>query len=399
MGNWNEVPGLGAKTRLLTRQQASTGTTWVILTRKSIVIRAVAAGRALTTVNDICGKDPFMMAGNTWRVVEFQCFCGVQVMATMKAYHGINSLTLDLNFYSRYFHDDVFYDNQYLEFGGKSYQDIYAVNGWDGGDTDLIVGFGGTGFGFDARGNVTRGTVTGIFEAVFDGPDLWSASGFSVSAKSVFQVTLTAGNADDRALLASMMGQGDTVNLSRFDDRFEGWGGNDRMSGHGGNDTLIGGTGNDTLDGGADSDRLLGGAGQDRLVGAAGGDRLEGGSGNDRLEGGLGRDLLFGGSDSVRDVFIFRARTETAVGAQRDKIFDFRAGQDDIDLSLIDANTARAGDQAFAFAGTTAAAHSVWHVKQDGGVLVRGDLNGNRTADFEIWVDDVARLGTTDFIL
>lgn len=105
------------------------------------------------------------------------------------------------------------------------------------------------------------------------------------------------------------------------------------------------------------------------------------------------------GADSARDVFIFRSTAETALGAQRDSILQFRVGQDDIDLSQIDAHLGRGGNQAFAFAGTTAAAHSVWYVKQAGGVVVRGDINGNRIADFEIWVDDAIRLGATDFIL
>lgn len=319
-------------------------------------------------------------------------------MATINAYYGIDSHKIDLNFYSRYFYEDAFLDDAYYELGGKLYQDVYLVNGWDGYD-DLILGFGGTGFGFNSGGQVTRGTVTGLAEVEYDGALLWSAQNFSVSAVSVFRVSQTSTNSDDRALLASIMAGNDSVTLSAFDDRFEGWGGNDQMSGYGGNDTLIGGSGNDTLNGGADADRLLGDAGTDRLLGASGGDRLEGGTGNDLLEGGLGRDLLFGGSDAVRDVFIFRARAETVVGTQRDMVFDFRSGQDDLDLSVMDANTGRGGNQTFAFAGTNAAAHSVWYVKQADGVLVRGDTNGNKTADFEIWVDDATRLGASDFIL
>lgn len=259
------------------------------------------------------------------------------------------------------------------------------------------MGFGG--FGFNAEGDVTRGTVTFMSEQVYYGPERWFLQDISVSAVRLYNAGLTYGNTDDRAVLSSMMAGSDTVNLSAYDDRFEGWAGNDRMSGHGGNDTLIGGTGNDLLNGGTGGDRLQGGSGGDRLLGGSAGDRLEGGTGQDMLEGGAGRDLLFGGVDAVRDVFVFRARAETAVGTQRDKIFEFRAGQDDIDLSLLDANTGRSGNQAFAYSGTAAAAHSVWYAKQADGVLVRGDVNGNKTADFEIWVDDATRLGAADFVL
>lgn len=319
-------------------------------------------------------------------------------MATIKAHFQVDSLAIDINFYDRWFYEDWFYDNSYFRLAGKGYQDVYLINGWDGYQ-DLVLGLGGTGITFDWWGNVTGGTVNAMVETVYDGPEILSMQGFSVSAIRIFNAGLTYGNADDRAVLASMMAGNDTITLSAFNDRFEGWAGHDQMSGNGGNDTLLGGIGNDTLNGGLGSDRLIGGDGHDRLTGALGNDILEGGSGNDILDGGLGRDQMFGGLDAVRDVFIFRAPGETVTGAQRDQILQFRTGQDDIDLSLIDAHVTRAGNQAFAFTGTAAAAHSVWYAKQAGGVLVRGDTNGNRTADFEIWVDDATRLGAGDFIL
>ncbi len=319
-------------------------------------------------------------------------------MATVKAYYSVDSLSLDLNFYSRNFWDDGFYNNVYVSYGGRVYPDVYEVNGFDGA-SDLLLSLGGTGFGFDAWGDMVHGTVTAIVESVYAGPDIWSIQGIAVSAVSLYNAALTWSNADDRAVFARMMAGHDVINLSSQSDRFEGWAGNDRMWGHGGNDTLIGGTGNDTMNGGTGNDRLVGGDGQDRLFGASGSDILEGGSGSDLLEGGSGRDKMYGGADAARDVFIFYAPSESAVGAQRDQVMQFRAGQDDIDLSRIDANLFRAGNQAFAFTGTAAAAHSVWYVKQAEGVLVRGDINGNRTADFEIWVDDATRLGASDFIL
>ncbi|WP_207100399.1 calcium-binding protein [Paracoccus shandongensis] len=319
-------------------------------------------------------------------------------MANFKAHYGVDSRLMDLNFYSRWFYEDLFLEDFYHEISGKTFQDVYIVNGWDGYN-DLLLGFGGSGFGFTAWGAVTRGTVTFMSEEIYDGPEIWSMQNISVSAARLYNAALTYSNADDRALLASIMAGNDTITLSAYDDRFEGWAGHDRMSGQGGNDTLIGGTGNDTLNGGGGYDRLAGGDGNDRLIGAVGNDILKGGNGSDTLDGGTGRDHLYGGPDAARDVFIFRAAAETTVGAQRDQILQFRAGHDDIDLSLIDANAARAGNQAFAFTGTAAAAHSVWYVKQADGVLVRGDINGNKTADFEIWVDDATRLGAGDFIL
>ena len=116
--------------------------------------------------------------------------------------------------------------------------------------------------------------------------------------------------------------------------------GNNKLVGAAGNDKLLGGDGNDTLDGGT---------GNDGLYGQAGNDTLKGSSGNDRLDGGLGRDYLYGGSG--RDVFDFNSIEETAVGSLRDIIYDFQRGQDDIDLSSIDASTRSSGNQAFSWIG------------------------------------------------
>lgn len=319
-------------------------------------------------------------------------------MATFRAYYSVDSLLPDLNFYARHFWDDGFYDNVYVSYGGRVYPDVYEVNGFDGA-SDLLLSLGGTGFGFDAWGDIARGTVTGIVESVFDGPDIWSLQGIAVSAVSLYRAALTWSDADDRAIFARMMAGHDVINLSSQTDRFEGWAGNDRMFGHGGHDTLMGGTGHDLLNGGAGNDRLLGGAGNDRLTGAYGHDVLEGGTGADILDGGSGRDRMFAGLDASRDVFVFRARSDTAVGSQRDSIVQFRRGHDDIDLSAMDAHAGRAGNQAFGFSGTTAKAHSVWHVRQGDDVILRGDVTGDRTADFEIWLDDVARLSAGDLIL
>jgi glycerophosphoryl diester phosphodiesterase len=102
-------------------------------------------------------------------------------------------------------------------------------------------------------------------------------------------------------------------------DRLFGDAGDDRLFGEAGRDALYGGDGADRLDGGAGNDRLLGGDGTDFLYGGDGNDRLEGGAGNDRLEGGEGRDR-----------FVF------GPGSGADRIADFTAGEDRIDLSAYD---------------------------------------------------------------
>ena len=66
-------------------------------------------------------------------------------MARIWANYGIDSFSIDLNFYDRHFYDHFFLDNQYERYNGRTYQDVYAINGYDGHD-DLIMAFGGHGY-------------------------------------------------------------------------------------------------------------------------------------------------------------------------------------------------------------------------------------------------------------
>ncbi len=253
-------------------------------------------------------------------------------MARFQAYYAVDSFLIDLNFYLRHFYDDVFLDNEYYDIGGRPYQDVYIINGNDGYD-DLILGIGGRSIGFNASGDVNRGTINAATEETYDGQTLWLAYGFSVPAYRFGDAAATYSNADDRSLFRQMMSGNDTITLSRFDDWFEGWDGHDRMSGGRGNDTLYGDSGNDTLLGGTGNDRLYGGSGNDRLwgdsgndllKGLTGNDYLQGGSGRDTIEGGAGRDTLNGGTgnDILRggsgaDIFVFYDRSGV------DRIVDF----------------------------------------------------------------------------
>lgn len=156
-------------------------------------------------------------------------------------------------------------------------------------------------------------------------------------------------------------------------------------------------SGVENLIGSAFADRLNGSGWANRLSGGAGNDTLAASSGTDVLIGGTGRDVLRGGTQA--DVFVFNAVTETAKTAQRDVIWDFLSGTDDIQLSAIDANTTRAGNQAFAFGGTTATNFAVWYKVSGSDLVVHGDVNGDRLADFQIFVKNNASLSAGDFIL
>ncbi|NIJ22077.1 hypothetical protein FHS95_003788 [Sphingomonas naasensis] len=164
------------------------------------------------------------------------------------------------------------------------------------------------------------------------------------------------------------------------------------LHGGAGNDTLYGDDGNDSLYGDDGRDILIGGSGADLLFGGGDVDSLTGGDGNDRLNGGAGHDLLTGGSGN--DVFAF-----SDLGGW-DSITDFRRGQDKIDLSAIDAKSATAADDAFAWIGSSAfsgVAGQLRVYKSLGEYHVAGDVNGDGLADFTIDVGNV-QLAQSDFL-
>lgn len=176
-----------------------------------------------------------------------------------------------------------------------------------------------------------------------------------------------------------------------------------------GADTIIGGKeantfwgrgGNDTLRGGLGEDLLLGGTGADKLYGSGDNDSLLGGTGADILNGGGGKDTMIGGQDKAADDFVFSAATDSGKGIYRDVVMQFDRGIDDIVLREIDARAGTpATNEAFAWAGKSAAAHSVWWAASSQGVVLRGDIDGNRIADFEIMLKGLAGLGQSDVLL
>ena len=174
-----------------------------------------------------------------------------------------------------------------------------------------------------------------------------------------------------------------------------------------------GGDGNDTLAGaGTWGGELFGDAGNDVLNSYAQqfwGDTLNGGDGNDTINGGSGSDFLIGGAgqDSLNgytnaDTFVFSSITDSLIGVLRDSITDFSSVQlDKINLSVIDANTNLANDQAFNFIGNDVAfsnvAGQLRFVSATNSVF--GDVNGDSIADFEIALSGVTSLTASDFIL
>ncbi|QRM28922.1 PQQ-dependent sugar dehydrogenase [Microvirga sp. VF16] len=245
-------------------------------------------------------------------------------------------------------------------------------------------------------------------------------------------------------------------------DVLSGGGGNDRIFGGGGNDTLFGGSGNDNLRGGpgadllsgsggfdyadyrdspgrvlidlakrtqagsdasgdrfssiqgvwgsAFNDVLKGASGDETLRGGAGNDSLSGNAGNDRLYGDLGRDTLVGGPDkdwlsggSGADVFRWQSIGSVGSALSRaDVVHDFsRSAQDHLDLSRIDANALRGGNQAFAFIGNAefTAAGQVRYEAAGSETRVLLNTDADLAAEGIIRLSGIRSLRSGDFIL
>jgi hypothetical protein len=161
-------------------------------------------------------------------------------------------------------------------------------------------------------------------------------------------------------------------------------------------------TGSDAIDGTGNelANKLFGNAEANVLSGLAGDDRLSGGDGSDTLIGGAGRDVLTGGADA--DTFRYLSASDTgATAATRDRIADFVAGTDQIDLAAIDAVDGGT-DDAFSFVGAAAFSGTAGELRAGAAgtnTLVSGDLDGDAVADFQILLTGAHTLSAGDFLL
>ena len=316
--------------------------------------------------------------------------------------------------------------------------------------------------GFDAADNGGY-TIAFVADAVRDlaGNGIAAANidGFIVNIVSSGN-TIT-GTAGDDGLFGTEGSE--TINALAGHDWILALAGNDTLNGGSGNDWLDGGAGDDILNGGAGYDGLEGGAGADTLSGGAdddvyyvdnSGDQVielanEGsdwaettisfslpanvehlilagaaalnGTGNglanslwgngaaNSLDGEAGDDLLagLGGADNLtggtgNDIFAWYEVSESQ-GSAIDQIADFTKGQDKIDLSGIDANSAQAGDQTFAFIGTSAFSGAAGQLRYDnampGTTSIHVDIDGNMATDMTIHLTGNHALAAADFML
>ena len=238
----------------------------------------------------------------------------------------------------------------------------------------------------------------------------------------------------------------------------------DKLVGDAGANVLTGGAGDDILDGGAGIDTYVGGLGNDayyvrhlgvdgrvqdnfielanqgtdgvntsvslnlnearyaniengyivgtaatNLGGSAVNNVLVGNSAANSLYGLGGRDVMRGEGGVDTFVYISNADTGKTV-ATRDLIQDFTSGTDKLDVFLMDANGALAGNGTFVFLATQGAAftnvagqlHYVWEDNVNNALdktIIEGDFNGDSLADFQIELTGLKTLLVTDFVL
>ncbi len=277
---------------------------------------------------------------------------------------------------------------------------LYAIEG-SGASSDIYIGTGASDkFVFYAKDSINPANFTLYKNS--SGVITISGASNGHSVNIGFKGVESISNPSSTIILTSAV-KGGTVSA----DSITGTVFKDKILGLDGNDTINGAAANDSIDGGNGNDSINGSTGNDILKGAAGADIIKGGTGSDSITGGTGKDYLYGGaSDGVKDVFYFDDG-HSGVGVNlRDRVFDFVSGKDKIDLHLIDANAGSLTDQSFGSAlSSVAAAYKVWFVKADADgdslpddLIVRGDVNGNTTADFEIAIIGVTTVVSTDFV-
>jgi Ca2+-binding RTX toxin-like protein len=269
-------------------------------------------------------------------------------------------------------------------FGGAGDDEIFA----DGGD-DIVAGGGGDDLidGFEGADTLAGGAGDDRIVQAGGDASLTGGAGDDTIAAGAGADVVDGGGDDD--LLAGDAGR-DTVS--------GGWG-QDRLTGGNDDDVLDGGGGEDDLKGGLGNDRAAGGFGADVLAGEGGRDTLAGDTGDDTLAGGASGDQLTGGAGA--DVFLFTLAADSGVsGTARDTVADFQPGVDHLDLRGIDAKSAVAGDQAFSYIGGAAFGGVAGQLRYAAGTgVLSGDLNGDRVADFAVFLQGRPVLTVADLYL
>ena len=289
--------------------------------------------------------------------------------------------------------NDVFY-------GGTGVDAVSYANAAAGVHVSLLTGAAQNtvGAGMDALSSIEKlvgSSFADTLTAAAAGSTLNGGAGGDDLIGGPGSDILNGGGASDFADYA-LATAGVTVNLTLTGFQNTVGAGSDELVGI---EKLVGSNFNDTLTGDGGPNVLYGQGGNDVVSAGAGDDIVYGGTGNDTLNGGPGVDTLTG--QGGNDHFVFTAAADTAV-SQPDVIADFVQGQDLIDLSAIDANTAVAGDQAFHLGSTPGHTGDVviFYNAPFNRTVVTFYVNGDTAPDGRIWLTgDHHGLTAADFVL
>lgn len=148
-------------------------------------------------------------------------------------------------------------------------------------------------------------------------------------------------------------------------------------------------------------DVVYGGDFRDTLFAGAGDDRIYGGAGNDIILSGRGIDGMTGGKG--KDFFAFADVSHSSPQTEVDWISDF-SDEDIIDLSKIDADQMKRGNNAFTFIGSNDFTGQSGELRFDDlgtQAVITADIDGDKRADFEVELDQfyTFALLESDFLL
>ncbi|MCP5091743.1 MAG: hypothetical protein GY949_12545 [Gammaproteobacteria bacterium] len=273
----------------------------------------------------------------------------------------------------------------------------------------------GTGFTFDANGDPTGGTVTGInfkqggnlvaqFKSfswsLIDFADAIDAerAGDPAPLNALFDlqpITLDATTATVGFDVESGGGTEFTNRLklkgSDFGETLEGGTDKDIIEGNGGDDALSGFDGNDKIYGGAGNDTLNGGAGNDKLYGGDGDDVMDGGDGKDSIYAGEsdGYDVIFGSAGNDKIIY-----TDSLIGYQELNYSNISTKITvNIDGALNTATVSKAGNGTDTITDISNPLDSGWTTGGLGIIGTAGKDTFNVNGGAETWMQIVGGMG------
>jgi Ca2+-binding RTX toxin-like protein len=293
--------------------------------------------------------------------------------------------------------------------GGDGNDELYGGDSNDilqgGADEDTLYGGagldnldGGTGadvlYGEAGNDQLQGGDGIDLLYGGADNDVLRGGSGADVLAGGTGDDTYFVDDLSDTLTEAAGEGTADTVRASvdwTLGDNFE------RLILDG--SSPIFGTGN------ALANTMTGNGGVNILEGLGGNDTLNGGLGNDILVGGTGNDILIGGGGDdrflIRQESVFTSSNPGGRVIETDSISDYVIGQDEIDLSDIDANAiGGTPNDGFTIVAAFDGVAGRMTLSFAGGITtVLLDVDGDRAADYRLRINGDVRDDTADWVL